>query len=31
MIRPHPDHLAFVRDRWQAEVADFMETDYVPL
>ena len=27
----HPDHVAFVRDRWQAEVADFLEIDYVPL
>ena len=25
----HPDHVAFVRDRWQTEVADFMETDTV--
>ena len=27
----HPTHVAFVRDRWQAEVADFMEIDYVRL
>ena len=27
----HPDHVAFVRDRWIPEVADFMEVDYVPL
>jgi hypothetical protein len=27
----HPDHVAFVRDRWIPEVADFMEIDYVPL
>ena len=27
----HPVHVAFVRDRWQVEVADFMEVDYVPL
>jgi hypothetical protein len=24
----HPDHVAFVRDRWLPEVADFMEIDY---
>ena len=27
----HPDHIAFVRDRWIPEVASFLETDYVPL
>jgi hypothetical protein len=27
----HPDHVAFVRDRWVPEVADFMEIDYAPL
>ncbi|HTV69884.1 MAG TPA: Dabb family protein [Rhizobiaceae bacterium] len=27
----HPDHVAFVRDRWVPEVADFMEIDYTPL
>jgi hypothetical protein len=27
----HPDHVAFVRDRWQAEVTDFLEIDYEPL
>ncbi|MEJ3405632.1 Dabb family protein [Rathayibacter sp. YIM 133350] len=27
----HPDHVAFVRDRWVPEVADFLEIDYVPL
>ena len=27
----HPDHVAFVRDRWQAEVSDFLEIDYEPL
>ena len=27
----HPDHVAFVRDRWVPEVAEFMEIDYVPL
>lgn len=27
----HPAHAAFVRDRWQAEVADFLEIDYAPL
>ena len=25
----HPVHVAFVRDRWKVEVADFMEIDYV--
>jgi hypothetical protein len=25
----HPDHVAFVRDRWVPEVAAFMEIDYV--
>jgi quinol monooxygenase YgiN len=27
----HPDHVAFVRDRWVPEVEAFMEIDYVPL
>jgi hypothetical protein len=27
----HPVHVAFVRDRWQAEVADFAELDFVAL
>jgi len=27
----HPDHVAFVRDRWQAEVKDFLEIDYETL
>lgn len=27
----HPDHVAFVADRWQTEVADFQELDFVPL
>ena len=27
----HPDHVAFVADRWLAEVTDFLETDYEPL
>ena len=27
----HPDHVAFVRDRWVPEVAAFMEIDYAPL
>ena len=27
----HPDHVAFVRDRWIPEVASFLEIDYVPL
>lgn len=24
----HPDHIAFVRDRWMLEVEDFLEIDY---
>ncbi|MCY0094906.1 Dabb family protein [Hoeflea ulvae] len=27
----HPEHVAFVRDRWIPEVEDFLEIDYVPL
>ncbi len=27
----HPEHVAFVRDRWEREVADFLEIDYVPV
>jgi hypothetical protein len=27
----HPVHVAFVRDRWKAEVSDFLEIDYVRL
>jgi len=27
----HPDHVAFVRDRWVPEVARFLEIDYVPV
>ncbi len=27
----HPVHVAFVSDRWQAEVADFAELDFVDL
>lgn len=27
----HPDHVAFVRDRWIPEVAAFLEIDYVLL
>lgn len=27
----HPAHLAFVRDRWLPEVAEFMEHDTMPL
>jgi Stress responsive A/B Barrel Domain len=27
----HPDHIAFVRDRWVSEVAKFLEIDYVAL
>ena len=27
----HPDHVAFVRERWIPEVARFVEIDYTPL
>ena len=27
----HPDHRAFVADRWVPEVEDFLEIDYEPL
>ena len=27
----HPDHVAFVRDRWETEVTDFLEIDLTPL
>jgi hypothetical protein len=27
----HPDHIAYVRDRWIPEVAEFLEMDYTPL
>lgn len=27
----HPDHVAFVRDRWMVEVDDFLEVDYTAL
>jgi len=27
----HPDHVAFVSDRWNAEVTDFMEIDLTEL
>jgi hypothetical protein len=27
----HPDHVAFVRDRWKKEVTDFLEIDYTRL
>jgi hypothetical protein len=27
----HPDHVAFVRDRWMKEVEEFLEIDYAPL
>lgn len=27
----HPDHVAFVRDRWLPEVEAFLEIDYAPL
>ncbi|MDQ1531426.1 MAG: hypothetical protein QOE37_1531 [Microbacteriaceae bacterium] len=26
----HPDHVAFVRDAWNSEVASFQELDFVP-
>ncbi|WP_150307776.1 Dabb family protein [Planctomonas psychrotolerans] len=26
----HPDHQAFVQNRWLPEVTDFLEIDYVP-
>lgn len=26
----HPDHVAFVQQRWLPEVAEFMEIDYIP-
>ncbi len=26
----HPEHVAFVQQRWLPEVAEFMEIDYVP-
>jgi len=27
----HPDHVAYVRDRWIPEVEAFLEIDYTPL
>ncbi len=27
----HPEHVGFVRSRWDSEVADFLEIDTVPL
>jgi hypothetical protein len=30
LYNDHPDHTAFVRQRWIPEVAEFMEIDYVP-
>ena len=27
----HPDHVAFVRDRWVPEVEAFMEIDYIEI
>lgn len=27
----HPEHVAYVRDRWIPEVEAFLEIDYVPL
>ena len=29
--RDHPDHVAFVEERWLKEVADFQEADFEPL
>jgi hypothetical protein len=26
----HPDHVAFVADRWETEVTEFLEVDYAP-
>lgn len=26
----HPKHVQFVKERWEREVADFLEIDYVP-
>ncbi|MET4632104.1 Dabb family protein [Kaistia defluvii] len=31
LYNDHPDHVAFVRDRWIPEVESFLEIDYVPL
>ena len=31
LYNDHPIHVAFVRDRWKAEVSDFMEIDYVKI
>lgn len=31
LYNDHPDHVAFVRDRWVPEVESFLEIDYVPL
>ena len=27
----HPNHVAFVNDRWLVEVEDFLEIDYAPI
>ena len=27
----HPDHVAFVQERWLPEVSEFLEVDYEPL
>ena len=27
----HPDHVSFVRSRWDSEVADFLEIDTAPM
>lgn len=27
----HPEHVAFVQDRWEREVERFLEIDYVPV
>jgi len=31
LYNDHPDHVAFVRDRWIPEVESFLEIDYVLL
>jgi hypothetical protein len=31
LYNDHPDHVAFVRDRWVPEVEAFLEIDYEPL
>ena len=31
LYNDHPIHVAFVRDRWKAEVSDFLEIDFVKI